>query len=378
VLLPTAAVLSLTPATRDSLAVHAAPLLVFAGGALLGIATNRGRLLFGLMVLAVTTAALVNFGNRSTFYAVALLLPVNLGIVAWLGETRALSTRGAWWLGLIVLQAVGVAAVLLFAPVGLDAPLDRPALASVGSWTSLPQLAVFAFAAMLGLHVARFVRGRRPLTAGAVWALIASFLALDAAGSNQPADLHFATAGMLLALGTVLEPRTAVHLDSVTGLPASLEFNKMVRRLPRRYALACVAIDDFRAFRQEQGAEVADRMLRVVAQALSKVGGGGRVFYLMRDQEFAVVVRREVESATLDVKVPQKSRSGAPAGMVQRTVAGTISAGIAQPLRRDADPFRVLRDAEEALRRAQLDGMNRIVVQPRADADAAHTGGAPA
>ena len=76
--------------------------------------------------------------------------------------------------------------------------------------------------------------------------------------------------------------------------------------------------------------------------------------------------------------MPQKSRSGAPAGMVQRTVAGTISAGIAQPLRRDADPFRVLRDAEEALRRAQLDGMNRIVVQPRADADAAHTGGAPA
>jgi diguanylate cyclase (GGDEF)-like protein len=393
VLLPTAAVLSLTPATRDSLAVHAAPLLVFAGGALLGIATNRGRLLFGLMVLAVTTAALVNFGNRSTFYAVALLLPVNLGIVAWLGETRALSTRGAWWLGLIVLQAVGVAAVQLFAPVGLDAPLDRPALASVGSWTSLPQLAVFAFAAMLGLHVARFVRGRRPLTAGAVWALIASFLALDAAGSNQPADLHFATAGMLLALGTVLEPRTAVHLDSVTGLPASLEFNKMVRRLPRRYALACVAIDDFRAFRQEQGAEVADRMLRVVAQALSKVGGGGRVFYLMRDQEFAVVfrrksvetaarhlavVRRAVESATLDVKVPQKTRSGAPGGMVQRTVAGTISAGIAQSSRRDADPFRVLRDAEEALRRAQLDGMNRIVVQPRADAEAAHTDGASA
>jgi GGDEF domain-containing protein len=117
------------------------------------------------------------------------------------------------------------------------------------------------------------------------------------------------------------------------------------------------------------------------------------VFYLMRDQEFAVVfrrksvetaarhlavVRRAVESATLDVKVPQKTRSGAPGGMVQRTVAGTISAGIAQSSRRDADPFRVLRDAEEALRRAQLDGMNRIVVQPRADAEAAHTDGASA
>jgi GGDEF domain-containing protein len=393
-LLPMAAVVSLTPSARDSLAVHAAPLLVFAGGALLGIATNRGRLLFGLMVLALTTAALINFGNRTTFYAVALLLPVNLGIVAWLGETRALSARGAWWLGLIALQALGVAALHFLAPTGLDASLEQPLIGvDARSWTSLPQLAIFAFAAMLGLHLARFVRGRRPLTGSAVWALIASFLALDAAGSGGAADLHFATAGMLLALGTVLEPRAVVHLDSVTGLPASLEFNKMVRRLPRHYAIACVAIDEFRAFRQEQGGEVADRMLRSVAQALSKVGGGGRVFYLMRDHQFAVVfrrhsaesaarhlavVRRAVETATLDVKVVQKTKSGANAGVVQRTVAGTISAGIAEPARRGADPFHVLRDAEEALRRAQLDGMNRIVMHPRPEPDGARAVGASA
>ena len=393
-LLPVAAVVSLTPSARDSLAVHAAPLLVFAGGALLGIATNRGRLLFGLMVLALTTAALINFGNRTTFYAVALLLPVNLGIVAWLGETRALSVRGAWWLGLIALQALGVAALHFLAPAGLDASLEQPLIGvDARSWTSLPQLAIFAFAAMLGLHLARFVRGRRPLTGSAVWALIASFLALDAAGSGGAADLHFATAGMLLALGTVLEPRAVVHLDSVTGLPASLEFNKLVRRLPRHYAIACVVIDEFRTFRQEQGAEVADRMLRSVGQALSKVGGGGRVFYLMRDHQFAVVfrrhsaesaarhlavVRRAVETATLDVKVVQKTKSGANAGVVQRTVAGTISAGIAEPARRGADPFHVLRDAEEALRRAQLDGMNRIVMHPRPEPDAARAVGASA
>src|SRR5438876_50562 len=384
-LLPIAAVVSLTPAIRDSLAVHAAPLLGFGVGALLGVATGRGRLVLGLMVLALTTSALINFGSRITFYAVALLLPLNLGVIAWLGETRAFSVRGASWLGVILLQAGAVGILELLQPADLGASLERPLVAVDSSaWISVPQIAVFAFAAMLGAHLARFVRSRRPLPAGAVGALVASFLALDTAGSGGPADLHFATAGMLLALGTVLEAPPVFHFDIVTGLPASLEFNKMVRPLPRRSALACVAIDEVRMFSEDLGVEVANRMLRLVAKALTKIGGGGHVFYLLRDHEFVVVfprksveaaagylnaVRRAVEAASLDVSVAQPAKAGHKAlGVVKRTVAGTISAGVAEPQSRAADPFNVLREAELALARAQQTGMNRIVVQPRPDA----------
>jgi GGDEF domain-containing protein len=376
-LLPIAAVISLSPTLRDSLAIHAAPLIVLGGCALLGIVTGRGRLLLGVLVLGLTMAALINSGSRTIFHLVALLLPVNLGLIAWLGETRALSARGAWWLGVILLQAGAVGIVELLNPSTLGASLARPLVDVDAPWMPLPHLALFAFAVMLGLHLVRFVRGRRPLHAAAAWALVASFLALDTAGSGGPADLHFAAAGMLLALGTVLEPPTVLHLDAVTGLPASLEFNKVVRRLPRRYALACVCIDDFTSFRSEQGPDVSNRMLRLIAQALKKVGGGGRVFYLMRDNEFVVVfrrksaeiaarhvnvVRRAVERLTLDVAVPQKTKSGARAGVVQRTVAGTISVGIAEAPGRAADPFKVLRAAEEALGQARAAGMNRVVV----------------
>src|SRR5207245_4559677 len=217
-----------------------------------------------------------------------------------------------------------------------------------------PAIAVFACAAMLGAHLARFVRTRRPPPTGAVGAMLASFLALDTAGSVGPADLHFATAGMLLALGTVLEAPPVFHFDIVTGLPASLEFNKMVRRLPRRYALACVAIDEFRMFREEQGVEVANRMLRLAAKALTKIGGGGHVFYLLRDHEFVVVfprksveaaarylnaVRRAVEAASLDVSVAQQAKAGQKAlGLVTRPVARTIRAGGVEPQTRGADP----------------------------------------
>jgi diguanylate cyclase (GGDEF)-like protein len=391
-LLPIAAIASLSPGIRDSLAIHATPLIVLGGCALLGIVTGRGRLLLGVLVLGLTMSALINSGSRTIFHAVALLLPVNLGLIAWLGETRALSARGAWWLGVILLQAGAVGIIELLNPSSLGATLARPIVdIDTNAWLPLPHLALFAFAVMLGLHLVRFVRGRSPLHAAAAWALVASFLALDTAGSGGPGDLHFAAAGMLLALGTVLEPAAVFHLDGVTGLPASLEFNKVVRRLPRRYALACVTIDDFTSFRTEQGPEVSNRMLRHIGQALKKVGGGARVFYLMRDHEFVVVfkrksaeiaarymsvVRRAIEKSTLDVAVAQKTKSGAKAGVVRRTVAGTISIGIAEVPARGADPFKVLRDAEEALVKARAAGMNRIVVhQPSAPGTAVQASG---
>jgi len=192
---------------------------------------------------------------------------------------------------------------------------------------------------------------------------------------------------MLLAVGAVLEPPSIVHVDSVTGLPASLEFNKAVRRLRGRYALACVAIDDLKTFREEQGVQTTNRMLRLVANALTQIQGGGRVFYLLRDHEFVVLfrrqsaatamrhvdaVRREVQSASLDVRVPrqQAKTAGKTPGRVVRTVAATISAGIADTPGPGADPHAVLQEAERALLQAQVGGMNRIVVPPRSPSDA--------
>ena len=112
------------------------------------------------------------------------------------------------------------------------------------------------------------------------------------------------------------------------------------------------------------------------------------MFYLMREREFVVVfrrasvqaaarhldaVRRAVEAATLDVSVhKQPSAGGKTPGkrpvVVERTVAATISAGVAEPQSRGADPFKVLRAAEHALENARRSGMNRIVAEPRADA----------
>src|SRR5438034_378813 len=260
---------------------------------------------------------------------------------------------------------------------GLAASLERPLVTTnLGAWTALPQLALAAFGAALCLILARFLTDRRPFSAGAAWALVASFLALDGASVNGLATLYFVTAGLLLVIGAAWGPPRVVGLDDVTGLPTSFALNKALLRLPRHYALARVEIDEFATFREHHGADAARRMLRLTAEALTKVGGRGHPFYCGA-YTFAVVFRRTsaqaashhldvvrhvVERSTRAVRVPQRPPAGQPGrvGTVERTVAATISVGVAQPQGRRADPHEVLRAADLALDRAKQGGQNRV------------------
>ncbi|PYO21910.1 MAG: hypothetical protein DMD88_08055 [Candidatus Rokuibacteriota bacterium] len=378
-LLSIAAALVLVRPLPDWLApaVQAAPLVVFGGGALLGLFIQRGRLVLGLMVLALADLALVRFSGRAAFDAVALLLPLNLCAIAWLGEGNLLTVRGGSQLGLPLLQAVAV--VILQHPQfsALAALLKRPLVAAnLGAWTALPQLALFAFAAALCLVLARFLVDGRAPSGGAAWALVASFLALDGAGAGGRASIHFVAAGLLLLVGAARESLRPVYLDDVTGLPVSFALNKALRRLPRRYALARVEIDEFATFREEHGADAARRMLRLVARALTNVGGHGHAFYC-GEYVFAVIfrrtsaqaaarhlefVRRTIERANLDVRVAEPSRPGQPkrVGSIARTVSVTLSVGVAQPEDRGDDPHEVLRAADRALDHAKEAGENRV------------------
>jgi diguanylate cyclase (GGDEF)-like protein len=378
-LLSIAAALVLVRPLPDWLAgaVQAAPLVVFGGGALVGLFIGRGRLVLGLMVLALADLALVRFSGRAVFDAVALLLPINLCAIAWLGEANLLTMRGGSQLGLPLLQAVAV--VILQHPQfsALAALLKRPLVAAnLGTWTALPQLALFAFAAALCLVLARFLVDGRAPAGGAAWALVASFLALDGAAAGGRASIHLVAAGLLLLVGAAREQVRPVYLDDVTGLPVSFALNKALRRLPRRYALARVDIDEFETFRAENGSDAARRTLRLVARALTKVGGRGSVFYC-GEHVFAVIfrrtsaqtaarhlelVRRTVERADLDVRVAEPSRPGQPkrVGSIVRTVSVTLSVGVAEPEGRGADPHEVLSAADRALDRAKEAGENRV------------------
>jgi GGDEF domain-containing protein len=76
-------------------------------------------------------------------------------------------------------------------------------------------------------------------------------------------------------------------------------------------------------------------------------------------------IRQAVEKATLDIRVTDKPKGGAAQarpGKVERTVAVTVSIGIAQPARRGENPDEVLLAAGRGVDSAKEAGMNRVVV----------------
>ena len=381
-LLSVAAGLAATRTLPDWLAttLRAAPLAVFVGGGLVGLLLRRGWVVLGLVVLALSDLALVQTTDRAVYVAIGILLPLNLGLIPWLGETPLLTTRCAWWLGVILAQACAVRCSGTPTWPRFAGSLEVPLVAaSFFDLTNLPHLSLVAFAAALGLVLARSLVGRRHLAVGTAWALVASFLALDGAGAGKPASVYLVIAGLLFVAGSALEPRRVAYMDAVTGLPGRLGLNAALRKLPRRYVLACAEIDDFRRFREEHGVDAGRRMLRLVADRVAQVGGRGQPFY--RDaQTFVVIfrrtgmsaavrhmetIRRAVEKATLDIRVTDKPKSGTAAprsSKVERTVAVTVSIGIAQPARRGENPDEVLLAAGRGVDRAKEAGMNRVVV----------------
>jgi len=377
-LLPLAAVAALphTLPAPLAIALDAAPLLVFGAGALLGLATRRARLTLGVVILALAVSALMNVSSRSVFDAVALLLPLNLAVVVWLGDENPYAGRGALLFAITLLQTAVIAVLLNpgLAPVtdALDVPLAR---ARLGTWTSLSQLEVFVFAGALGLLVLRFVKHGQSLAVGAAWALVASFLALDGFSSGAPVGVHFAAAGALLVIGATWEPRHRVAIDEVTQLPMRIELHRAARRLRGRYVLALVEVDDYPTFRHDHGTAAAHSMLGLVARRLRQVGGGGHPYHC-EGPLFAVLfpktplsaairqleaVRARVEELTIDLAVagPQPTSRRVHAGTVKRTLSVTISAGVTESTAA-SDPKQAVDAADRALARARQAGMNCV------------------
>ena len=377
-LLPAAAAVALArqlPAPVAT-AVDAAPLLVLGGGALVGLITRRARLMVAVMVLALADSALLNVGGRTVFDAIALLLPLNIAVVVWLGDENPLAGRGALLFAVTLLQAAIIAVLLNPGMASVTESLDVPLVsARLGMWTGLSQLAVLCFLGALALVVARFFLHGQALALGAAWALVASFLALDGVATGAHVGVHFATAGALLLVGAAREPRTVMARDDVTRLPARIEFQRALRRLTRRYTLAYVEIDDYVHLRAEHGIEGAHRILRGVAKRLRRLREGQ--VYCVEGALFAVLfpgasakrairvldaVRMAIEDLTFEVAItePAVSSGAKPGRVVERTVSVTISAGVAEAATPGADSRPVIEAAERALVRAREAGMNRV------------------
>jgi diguanylate cyclase (GGDEF)-like protein len=379
--------LSTLPPSLAGLRLYGAWALI-ALGIVVALAFRRGRIVFALLTLAAAHAAytllLANGLNgapaRGVFAALCLLVPLNLAALCVLSERGSFNMHGARRLAVLTLEAACAAWLALGASgdviARLYAPLFEPALvASPVPHGGLIALAL-AFAICCGVWLAR----RSPLDLGFAGAAAAVAIALHRIAAPQAFTLFVAAAALLLLIALLQDTFRMAFRDELTGLPSRRDLNERLMGLGRNYMIAMLDVDHFKKFNDTYGHDVGDQVLKMVAAKMAAVGGGGTayryggeeftVLFAGRDVEHALphleALRREIEQHRLALRAadrPARSKTGKQrrgATRAAKSVAVTISIGVAARNERLATPAAVIRAADNALYRAKRGGRNQI------------------
>jgi diguanylate cyclase (GGDEF)-like protein len=280
-----------------------------------------------------------------------------------------------------------VAIVVLAAEIVLLILLCQPLFLPLTAWLEVSRLppgrgalsqTAFVVFALAFLAIAwRAVQQRTALDIGAVWTLVATFLAFSAGGGGLDSSLYLATGGLILVLSLIETWHGMAYDDELTGLPARRALNEALARLGGTYAIAMVDVDHFKRFNDEHGHAVGDQILRMVGARLTDIGGGGRAFRY-GGEEFAVLfygkgvdqirehletLRRTIEAAPFTLRAagrPHVRPELPPAGGTRRRIVVTVSIGVAGTDGVSGTPDDVVKAADAALYRAKQAGRNQV------------------
>lgn len=370
--------------------VHA----LFLAAGLLALRFRRGRVVLALLMIALAIPAALRFataeapgdGARTAHNAIALLLPLNLGVLAFLGERGLLTRAGLIRVTAIVAQ-VGVVAYLT--------TTDNPAIAAFLDYAIIPerlvnrttigQPAILASALMIAALTVLVVLRPDPIERGLLWSIPASSMAVHFAGTDDRILIYSATAALLLLVAVIESSYAMAYRDALTGLATRRAMNEALAGLQNGYTIAMVDVDHFKRCNDRYGHDVGDQVLRMVASKLARVTGGGKPFRY-GGEEFAVLfpgkrvdetmphlerLRKEIEDSGFTLRSPDRPKrkpknSGAaktskPKSGERKTIRITVSIGAAEHSERNATSELVVKAADRALYRAKEAGRNRVM-----------------
>ncbi|OGL24969.1 MAG: hypothetical protein A3G44_02175 [Candidatus Rokubacteria bacterium RIFCSPLOWO2_12_FULL_73_47] len=361
------------------------PWIVFGAGVLLGWRFHRLQPILALVLLLAAERTLATFADagaapadRAVTAAVALLLPLDLAVLAWHSERSLRAGAGRLTLALLLVQPLAVVLVRQPELESLARALDAGRAGGPGlRGAALTQPELLAFGAALALASARFALRQTLIQSGFLWALLAAFLAVGA-GTGLAATVYLTTGGLVLVLALVETSHHMAYDDELTGLPGRRAFEDALLRLGGQFAIAMLDIDHFKRFNDEHGHDAGDQLLRMVGATLTRTEGGGRAFRY-GGEEFAILfpgrsavdalphleaLRRAIEATGFTLRgrdrPTQKPKRPVAAGP-RRKLSVTVSIGVAESDGGEADPREVVKAADRALYRAKGAGRNRVV-----------------
>jgi GGDEF domain-containing protein len=378
------------------IAVHLHQTTAFLAGLELAYAT--------LLLLRGHAAPLLGMGLQTIARLLAISIPVILLFIYALGQGRPLGGRAALRAGLIVALPLLAALALRWFPGPAAAALELR-LVALSRPSALPQLGLVALSALLLLLAVRRNRNLYDLCLAAV--LLPRYLLLQQAGSGAqrgfPARAALAAVLCLLTLlyGLYRLFWQRAFLDELTGIGNRRSFEDALRALPRRFTLAMIDIDHFKAVNDTYGHAEGDNVLRWVAAHIGRAFGAAAFRY--GGEEFAVILpeidpeeaqgkleelrrgvaevffvvrrgpdrrgRRKRRRTGTDRRATGRDRRRArrssgvrqPASTGSARLQVTVSIGLSAATGGSERPQEVLLRADAALYRAKKVGRNRVV-----------------
>ena len=366
-----------------------APYLVTALGMFLSIHFHRGRPFMALLLLvlfywasrAIPNLAAIELSLQGTYQAFVLLVPLNLVFLAVMRERGLFTTAGRLRLAFLAIQAAFACWLFSSHLFDLLPYIARSfALLPKASALNIPEPALLAAGASIILIAALAMHRQAPIESGLLGTLVAFLIACN--WLKHP-DIHtaYCTAGaLIITLSVLRDSYNLAFRDELTGLPSRRTLNESLSGLGRRYTIAMLDVDHFKRFNDTYGHDVGDQVLKMVAQKLSRVGGGGKA-YRYGGEEFTILFpRRQVSDAVPHLEELRKNIAdyriairgaerpkGPREGKEQRGRRGaggytsvTISIGVAERKDGASTAEEVIQAADKALYKAKNKGRNQV------------------
>jgi diguanylate cyclase (GGDEF)-like protein len=358
------------------------PVVVFGVGLALSAFFRRSRLFFALLALGLAQSTftwvmphLSASSAQTTANAIAIMLPLNLLVLAFLRERGIISPAGRRRLAIVALQVMSVAILCMPALARVAVQLNRTFVPPVFSrWSGLSQSGLLAFILAIAIIMVLLVRRYKAVESSLLWTTVAALIALRGASTSHLDGVYFAAGGLTLIVALIETSYAMAYLDELTQLPSRRALNEALMKLGENYSIAMLDVDHFKKFNDSYGHESGDQALRLVASRLAHITGGGKA-YRYGGEEFAIVfpnkaseevfvyldrMRRVIEQSVFTVRGKdrrRKGKSGVGRGSKKQTNV-TVSIGLAATNGDRLTPAEVIRMADQALYKAKAKGRN--------------------
>lgn len=368
--------------------IAALPYIVLVFGLFFGWYFACNRMTLSLLVLALADRALVLFpaiGPDQTAVSqmmvamTAFLVPLNLLAFSILKEDSLSTLRGMTRVMLVLAQPFLLLWLCLPDQYDLASSFTREYIPSLHTkWTPIPQPALCAFAIALLLHFIRFALDRDPLEGGAIWALVAIFVAYHSIQYGWQPTNFFMVAGLILFVTLLQSFYQRTYCDELTGIPGRLAYDEAIRRLGKRYALAVIGIDQLTQYANTHGKPVGEQILKLLAPKIQAACAEGQVFRTTGEELTVLFPGKSVTETLVTLETARKmieaiglflrgrdrvwetQRDTNRAEANDQALPVTLSIGVAEKLGDGATLSLVIKSAYRALYEAKGIGGNVV------------------